>query len=216
MNEVRAENIFANKGVASLAAAAAAGDVEGVNGLAKVFDVNGRGDRMATPLLWAFLHQSRQGMLALLRAGADPTLTDDTGKTVMHYAAACNQPALLDVMLFEGVPVDVRNTVTGETPLFNAIAGDRMSQFSALLAAGADVDAADNAGNRPLHQAAKMNDPIKCMKLLEHGANPVALDRMGVTFMCYLNQTDNELRLPSQREAKAVIDAWMASHASIL
>lgn len=216
MSNVRAEDVFPDGGVASLATAAASGDVEAVTGLAKAFDVNGRGDRMATPLLWAFLHQSRQGMLALLRAGADAALSDDTGKTVMHYAAACNQPALLDVMLFEGVPVDVRNAVTGETPLFNAIAGDRMPQFNALLAAGADADAADNAGNRPVHQAAKMNDPIKCMKLLEHGANPVALDRVGATFMRYLNQTDDALRLPAQREAKAEVDAWMASHASTL
>jgi hypothetical protein len=115
-------------------------------------------------------------------------------------------------LLAAGVSPDLRNPATGETPLFTAIMHDREPQFRALLAAGADVDAVDAAGNRPIHQAAKVNDPVRVLVLLEAGADPLAVNGQGVTFQRYLNAMDDQLRTEPVREAKAAVDAWLRAH----
>jgi ankyrin repeat protein len=213
MNQVTAIDVFGDDPAAWLANAAAAGDKQAVAALAASgSNVNARGDRGVNLVQWAFLHQSIAGMTALLAAGADATLPDDHGNTVMHYAAAAENPAMLQALLDAGVPVDARNPIKGETPLFTAIMHDREPQFQALLAAGADVDAVDAAGNRPLHQAAKVNDPRRVLALLEAGADPRALNGQGVTFQRYLNAMDDALRTAPVREAKAAVDGWLRKH----
>lgn len=44
---------------------------------------------------------------------------------------------------------------------------DQVPQFRALIAAGADLNAADNMGGRPLHCAAKINDYAAAWELLQ-------------------------------------------------
>lgn len=213
MSRVTALDVFGDERAASLAEAAAAGDKQGVAELARAgCNVNARGDRGVNLVQWAFLHQNSHGMTALLAAGADPAAPDDHGNTVMHYAAAAENPAMMMALLEAGVSADLRNPIKGETPLFVAIMHDREPQFQALLAAGADVDAVDAAGNRPLHQAAKVNDPRRVLVLLEAGADPQALNGQGVTFQRYLNAMDNAMRTAPVREAKAAVDAWLRSH----
>ena len=213
MSQVTALEVFGDERAAMLADAAAAGDKQAVAELAQAgCNVNARGDRGVNLVQWAFLHQNIAGMIALLSAGADAAAGDDHGNTVMHYAASAENPAMLAALLDAGVSPDTRNPVKGETPLFTAVMHDREPQFQALLAAGADVDAVDAAGNRPLHQAAKVNDPRRVLALLEAGADPRALNGQGVTFQRYLNAMDERLRTASLREAKAAVDGWLREH----
>lgn len=210
MSRVTALDVFGDERVATLADAAAAGDKQAVAELARAgCNVNARGDRGVNLVQWAFLHQSSAGMTALLSAGADASAPDDHGNTVMHYAAAAENPAMMAALLEAGVSPDLRNPIKGETPLFTAIMHDREPQFQALLAAGADVDAVDAAGNRPLHQAAKVNDPRRVLALLEAGADPRAINGQGVTFQRYLNAMDDSLRTAPVREAKAAVYGWL-------
>lgn len=210
MSEVTALEVFGDPQAAALADAAAAGDKQAVAELARAGgNVDARGDRGVNLVQWAFLHQNVQGMTALLAAGADPSAPDDHGNTVMHYAAAAENPAMMQALLDAGVSPELRNPVKGETPLFVAIMHDREPQFQALLLAGADVDAVDAAGNRPLHQAAKVNDPRRVLVLLKAGADPAALNGQGVTFQRYLNAMDDGMRTAPAREAKAAVDAWL-------
>lgn len=148
-------------------------------------------------------------MQELVRLGVDPSAGDDVGNTVMHYAAACDVPALLDALLAAGVSPEVRHARTHETPLFTAIMHDREPQFQALLAAGADVNAADANENRPIHVAAKVNDVVRVERLLEAGADPLVRNYQGVTFQRYLNATADAMRSAPLRAVKKNIDEWL-------
>ena len=181
-----AADVFADTSLAQLADAAVGGDRETITRAAgQCTDLNARGDRGVTVLHWAFLHRAEAGMQELVRLGVDPSTGDDVGNTVMHYAAACDVPALLDALLAAGVSPEVRHARTHETPLFTAIMHDREPQFQALLAAGADVNAADANENRPIHVAAKVNDVVRVERLLEAGADPLVRNYQGVTFQRY-------------------------------
>jgi len=213
MTKVKASEVFSDPSVIQLADAAARGDRRAVAELARQgVDVNARGDRQTPVLLWALFNQNIDGMLALLEAGADPELADEFGDTVMHYAAMVDNPRLLRALLAVGIPPDLRNLVNGKTPLFNAIVGDREPQFRALLAAGADVNVEDQIRNRPLHQAAKVNDMTRILVLLEAGADPGAVNERGSTFQRYLNMGPERWLTTRGREKKEKIRAWLMAH----
>ena len=210
---ITAQEVFADERAAVLADAAAAGDKQAVAALARAgCNVNARGDRGVNLVQWAFLHQNIQGMTALLSVGADPAGADDHGNTVVHYAAAAENPEPMAALLAAGVWPDLRNPATGETPLFSPILDHRAPRFRALRAGRAGLDAVDAAGNRPIHQAAKVNDPVRVLVLLEAGADPLAINGQGVTFQRYLNAMEDQLRTVPVREAKAAVDAWLRVH----
>ena len=181
-------------------------------------DVNSRGDMGINLLQWALRHGSPEGMNALLEAGADASLADVDGMTVLHLASQVDDPQYLGVLMARRIDVDLANTVTGETPLFEAIMHDREEQFLELMAAGADVDATDNLGNTPLHAAAKVNDARRALALLEAGSDPYAVNREGVTFQHYFALMGDTVRSERARDEKRRLEAWMsrAEVASIL
>ena len=63
----------------------------------------------------------------------------------------------LRLLLAKGALVNVRNAVTGATPLAAAVLAGREEQLRLLLAAGADTTLSDRLGDTPLHLAAKIN-----------------------------------------------------------
>lgn len=63
-------------------------------------------------------------------------------------------------------------TSSGYSALSLAVVSRENSCAKALLAAGADVEAADPDGRTPLHLAAAAGDALMCGILLEHGALP--------------------------------------------
>src|SRR4051794_21139608 len=66
-------------------------------------------------------------------------------------------------------------------PLHAALASPEPGFAAVLVAAGADVNAAQQAGSRPLHSAA-FNGYVELTRLLlEHGADPSARDDAGKT-----------------------------------
>jgi ankyrin repeat protein len=98
----------------------------------------------------------------LLEAGADPTIADDQGQTAFHYLAALGE----------------------ERPMFFIRGiGDT------LIAAKANVQARDNAGNTPLHIAAKAGTKDVYDWLIQHGASLDATN--------YAGQTPRQLMLNS-------------------
>ena len=124
---------------------------------------------------WSALHWAAQrdhwpAAKTLICRGADPDIEDDTGDTPLHLAAHHPGCATLSRLLAAGAKHNVRNH-TG-TPL--------------LLAARADPNATDNAGNTPLHLAARGGPPwypighAKCIALLlDAGADPARCNHRG-------------------------------------
>jgi len=89
---------------------------------------------------------------ALCERGADPMVADRSGATPLHDAASagcCHCVLLLLVRVGEvgamRCAVEARDSA-GMTPVFTALAASAMPAASLILAAGADIDAADNRG----------------------------------------------------------------------
>lgn len=93
----------------------------------------------------------------LLAGGADPGAADAAGFTPLHFAAQEQHPDVVQVLLAAGA--DLRATDRwGNTPLWRAVFtahGDAATSV-ALLAAGADPDAANATGTSPRALAERM------------------------------------------------------------
>ncbi len=210
---MRAEDVFPDPRTAALAAAAADGDGARVRSLAAAgADPDGRGQRGTTPLQWALYHRSAEGLRALLAAGADPALGAEDGKTALHLAAMADDPRLLAALLEGGASPDVRDTVTGATPLASALMGERHQNVRALLAAGAQPGLADRMGNTPLHQAAKINEFGLALALLQAGADPRARNAQGADFQRYAFMTSARLLNAQARGEREALLAWLRTH----
>ncbi|GJC95853.1 ankyrin repeat-containing protein [Colletotrichum higginsianum] len=133
----------------------------------------------------------------LLRAGADPLVTDGDGDTVLHvlcrmlWVSGGLRP-LFEDLVRRGCDVNARNA-RGETPLFGfygqrkhggllqerelcAEPLDDAAGAAALEAAGADFEARDNAGRGLLHVAAARGHAVRFQRLLERGLDPMLED----------------------------------------
>jgi len=211
---VDATQAFPDPRVAELADAAGAGDSARVAALAAAgVSVDAHGDKQVTPLQWALLEKSSRGLEALLAAGANPSEPGIDGDTVVHLAAMADDAKYLDLLLSKGADADARNGTTQATPLFAALRGAREPQFRALIKAGADVDAADRTGNRPLHYAAKTNQPGRVLDLLEAGADPRATtNNTGATFQRFLFKTSDAVLSGEARRDRDRVRDWLRAH----
>jgi len=104
---------------------------------------------------------------------------DPHGWTALHYAVCRGRLAIVQAILqVEGVNVNARK-VGGFTPLHFAACSvytelDRLPIIQALLDAGADPNAADDAGDTPLFFAAFSKNKNVVKILLDGGANSAA------------------------------------------
>ena len=102
----------------------------------------------------SLLHCARTGQMTrwLIEFGADVTIRDREGKTALHKLVT-------DL---------VKLTDAEKAPLYECM--------DLLLAGGADRDACDKNGNRPLIDAVKLGDASTVAFLLENGADPNTRD----------------------------------------
>ena len=118
----------------ALAQAVARGDTQGIHAQATQDRLRERGDRQVTLLQWAVLSQQPGSVQALLDLGADPAAAGLDG-TALHTAAMLQDAQYLRLLL--AALVNVRNAVTGATPLAAAVVlAGREEQLRLLLAAG--------------------------------------------------------------------------------
>jgi ankyrin repeat protein len=185
---------------------------QGVSPVEAGVDPDAHGDKQVTPLQWALLSKSTRGIEALLAAGADPAKPGIDGDTVIHLAAMADDPKYLALLLKHKADPNARNDTTQTTPIFSALRGGRDVQFDALLAAGADANAVDRAGNTALHQAAKYNDPKHALALLEAGADPAVKNVQGVTFQRYLFKTRESVLSGEAKRSREAIREWLRAH----
>ena len=107
---------------------------------------------------------------------------DADGWSPLHLAAHYGHAAVVDLLLHNNAPVDLRSTNhMANTPLHAALAGRRADVVRVLLDAGADVNATQHGGWTPLHSAAASGDRSLVDQLLAHGARPAIANDAGVT-----------------------------------
>lgn len=198
--------------MAEMAEAIAAGDIERIRRLAPSINLDAQGDKDVTLLQWALLNQDIPAMLALLELGADPYAPGMSANSVLHTAAAVNTPKYLAALLERGLDPDVKNAVSGDTPLLSAAMSGRKLNVELLLKAGADINVPDRMGNTPLHIAARTGHASLALYFLQSGAQFTARNAQGRTFDEELFSMSEEFLSQAARAELDEIRAFLQEH----
>jgi uncharacterized protein len=141
----------------------------------------------ATPLWYAARALDPEAALVLLDAGADAgrrielSARGERFTTILHQFVELGRATAVGKALARGVDPSATDS-QGATPLH--VLGERNDHVNpgivrALAGAGANVDAADSDGGRPIEAAARRLLPAAVAALLELGAEPArALDAL--------------------------------------
>ncbi|MBP3499228.1 MAG: ankyrin repeat domain-containing protein [Akkermansia sp.] len=158
--------------------------------LAAGAQVNLTNKKGETALMWAAFVGNAPHVAALLAAGADKTLRNADGLTaaeiITHITISRHSPAmeypLGQEMAYTAIYGHLNGTPSAElTPLMQAVLMRNPEDVSALLADGADVNAASALGRTALMMAADTHQPEKVELLLSAGADVHARDLQGNT-----------------------------------
>ena len=140
------------------------------------------------------------GVIALLRAGAQVDTLDANGMTALHVAASNSSATVFNLLIRHSAFVDSPRSHDGRTALHFAAAahlGDVTNRIALLLEAGADPSAQDKQGWTPLHLATQQNSPEAAKVLLEHGASLNVTNAAGQRPFDLLRVPTNEFFAPT-------------------
>jgi ankyrin repeat protein len=165
-------------------------------------------DELGTPLL----HHAAEALapelvVLLLEKGANVTEQDENGETALHRVADMlpREPAaaaqMASLLIDRGADPNARNW-DDVTPLHQGVRRRNLAVVEVLLARGADVNARDRGrGSTPLRRAISGTGasgtagtralmlPLARL-LLEHGADPQARDKRGVSVLASTRDPD--------------------------
>ena len=142
--------------------------------------VNERQSDGTTALHWATHANDVEMTDALLRAGADPNVTNRYGVPPLWLACENGNPTLIAMLLAAGA--DVHAETTGEPLVMTATRTGNVEAVNALLAAGAEVDARETwRGQTALMWAAAENHVGVVRLLIGRGADVNASSTAGYT-----------------------------------
>ncbi|NWQ73497.1 NFKB1 factor, partial [Columbina picui] len=137
--------------------------------------INMRNDLYQTPLHLAVITKQAEVVEDLLRAGADVSLLDRHGNSVLHLAAAEGNDKILSVLLKHKKILSMVDLSNGEglSAIHMVVMANSMSCLKQLIAAGVNVNAQEQkSGRTALHLAVEHeNIPLAGCLLLEGDAD---------------------------------------------
>lgn len=108
-----------------------------------------RGYFVTTPLILAARVGRADAISRLIRAGADPAVVDEHGRTAFAWAAISDDPTTVKALLAEGLDINRQDNL-GRTPLMTAAEADNPRMVRLLLSFGANVLLRDEHGDTAL------------------------------------------------------------------
>ncbi|XP_027865229.1 LOW QUALITY PROTEIN: nuclear factor NF-kappa-B p105 subunit [Xiphophorus couchianus] len=123
--------------------------------------LNMRNHLYQTPLHLAVITRQKQAAEVLLLAGADPTLTDRHGNTVLHLAAQQEGDGMVELLLRRREMRELLqfSNTAGLCAIHLAVLANRLAALRELLVGGADVEAQEHSGGRTaLHLATETDN----------------------------------------------------------
>ena len=188
----------------------------GANPNARGFSRNKYSAGKSTPLLIYLDHDSEDDLTivkALLKAGADPNLTDGAGMTSpLMIAIEWNHPKTVRFLLQHGSNPRYKDRLRGTALHMTAGALDTQS-LSLLLNAGADINAQDDSGRTPLYRASEIGNLEPVQVLLKHHADPNLRDKEGKTALDAIEGKPLEGQAALDAiNGKQVLSAWIAKN----
>jgi ankyrin repeat protein len=181
--KMNAKKLFDNPKTAALAEAASKGDKAAVDrAVVQGADVNGTGQGGITPLLFVLSStRNKDGMRALLSAGANPNYISPDGVCPLLATAQGKYPELLRIILDGGGNPNLENR-DGESAVFLAARQYRFENVEVLLKAGANINAKDRSGYSVLMLMGMLRQYKEAAQLMSQGADLNAVARNGHTF----------------------------------
>ena len=143
-------------------------------------DIHSRRSDGATPLMIAAYNGRLDAFSVLIERKSDPSLKDNNGQTLLHYAARGSNDVIIEKLLSLGIHIDSRRS-DGATPLMIAASKGRLDAFSVLIERKSDLTLKDNNGWTLLHYAAKGGNNVIIEKLLSLGLDIDSRRRDGAT-----------------------------------
>lgn len=134
-------------------------------------DANSKASDGSTALMVAAIQGNTAMIRTLISGGADVNVEGAEGAGVLHAAAQGGHSESVNLLLAFGADPNKKAFKEEETALFSASQSGDVPTMKALVKAGADVNAASEAGVTPLHRAALNNRPNAVQYLLEAGAD---------------------------------------------
>lgn len=150
----------------------------------------------------------------LLERGADVNKATQKGHRPLLIAAVYGNAATIALLLAHGALIDQQDDA-GNSALHAAIASPensstkklgRIDVFSALLAAGADVNLKSNDGVTPLHEAARSGNSFIIQALLKAGAAVNEKDNDNRSPLCYAVSANNAQAISLLVKAGALVN----------
>ncbi|XP_071099034.1 uncharacterized protein, partial [Haliotis cracherodii] len=125
------------------------------------FDINVRGRDDQTPLMRAVCRGDMDVYVFLLSCGADQTLVDKDGHTLLHLAAQHGQLHMVKYII-DSFDINTKDKA-GLTPVMTSVASGNVAVFEYLRRRGADLSLVNNAGNDVL----KLAREVGCRHIME-------------------------------------------------
>ena len=165
--------------------------------LEKHADVNAPQSDGTTALHWAAHWNDVETVRLLLKAGANPKVTNRFGASPLAEAAALGSAALVEALLNAGADAKALTTPDGETVLMTASRAGNEAAVKLLLDRGADVNAHESfKGQTALMYAAAESHTAVVKLLLDHGADWRVLSTSHETKMPKLSAASSVTPMP--------------------